>query len=54
LTPLYLGWVASYVAEVQLGDAAQAEQSIERLAVAFEETKPYFVSRWRWPDRFNP
>jgi hypothetical protein len=54
LTPLYLGWVASYVAEVQSGDAAEAERRIERLAVAFEETKPYFVSRWRWPDRFNP
>ncbi len=54
LTPLYLGWVASYVAEVQAGDAGEAEQRIERLAAAFEETKPYFVSRWRWPDRFNP
>jgi hypothetical protein len=54
LTPLYLGWVASYVAEVQAGGAVEAEQRIERLAAAFEETKPYFVSRWRWPDRFNP
>jgi len=54
LTPLYLGWVASYVAEVQAGDASEAERRVERLAVAFEETKPYFVSRWRWPDRFNP
>jgi glucosylglycerate synthase len=54
LTPLYLGWVASYAAEVQGADAAAAEQRIERLAVAFEAAKPYFVSRWRWPDRFNP
>jgi hypothetical protein len=54
LTPLYLGWVASYVAEVQAGDAMAAEQRVERLAVAYEEAKPYFVSRWRWPDRFNP
>ena len=54
LTPLYLGWVASYVGEVQAGDAMAAEQRIERLATAFEEAKPYFVSRWRWPDRFNP
>ncbi len=54
LTPLYLGWVASYIAEVQSGDASAAEQRIEQLAVAFEQTKPYFVSRWRWPDRFNP
>jgi len=54
LTPLYLGWVASYVAEVRAGDAVAAEQRIERLAAAYEEAKPYFVSRWRWPDRFNP
>jgi len=54
LTPLYLGWVASYIAEVQSADAAQAEQRVEQLATAFEQTKPYFVSRWRWPDRFNP
>ncbi len=54
LTPLYLAWVASYVGEVQAGDAMAAEQRIERLAAAYEEVKPYFVSRWRWPDRFNP
>jgi hypothetical protein len=54
LTPLYLGWVASHIAEIKSGDAAAAEQRIEQLATAFEQTKPYFVSRWRWPDRFNP
>jgi len=54
LTPLYLGWVASYAAEVQAGDATAAEQRVERLALAYEAAKPYFVSRWRWPDRFNP
>ena len=54
LTPLYLGWVASYAAEIQAGDAAAAEQRVERLAIAYEAAKPYFVSRWRWPDRFNP
>jgi glucosylglycerate synthase len=54
LTPLYLGWVASYIAEVQSGESLEAEHRLERLAVAFEQEKPYFVSRWRWPDRFNP
>jgi hypothetical protein len=54
LTPLYLAWVASYAAEVRDADAVAAERRIERLAAAFEEAKPYFVSRWRWPDRFNP
>lgn len=54
LTPLYLGWVASYVQEVSAMSMEQVVQRQEQLARAFEENKPYFVSRWRWPDRFNP
>lgn len=52
LTPLYLAWVASHLLLVQNGVAA--ERHIEDLALAFETDKPYLVSRWRWPDRFNP
>lgn len=51
LTPLYLGWVASYTQEVSGASAQEADQRIEQLARAFEEQKPYFVSRWRWPER---
>ncbi len=54
LTPLYLGWVASYVHSVAGLPAAGVEQRLERLAKTYEEQKPYLVSRWRWPDRFNP
>ena len=54
LTPLYLGWVASYALEVGSASPAEAEQRLERLARAYEEGKPYLLSRWRWPDRFNP
>lgn len=54
LAPLYLAWVASYAGEVaNLTDAA-AEVRIEHLAQAYEAGKPYLLSRWRWPDRFNP
>jgi glucosylglycerate synthase len=53
LTPLYLGWVASYVRELQLAGIA-AEQRLERLSLAYESGKPYLLSRWRWPDRFSP
>jgi len=54
LTPIYLGWVASFVNEVgPLGPAA-ADERVERLCAAFEDEKPYLISRWRWPDRFNP
>ncbi len=54
LTPLYLGWVASYALEVGNASAGEAEQRVEKLARAYEEGKPYLLSRWRWPDRFNP
>jgi len=54
LTPLYLGWVASYVQEMAARSPLAAEQRFEQLARTYEEAKPYLVSRWRWPDRFNP
>ncbi len=54
MTPLYLGWVASYVNEVAALDAAAAAERIERLCEVFEAEKPYLISRWRWPDRFAP
>src|SRR5579872_65502 len=54
LTPLYLGWVASYVREVSSLTRGAAEQRLEQNFRAWEEKKPYLVSRWRWPDRFNP
>jgi hypothetical protein len=53
-TPLYLGWVASYTLETAAGDPSQVEARLDRLAQAYEAGKPYLVSRWRWPDRFNP
>jgi hypothetical protein len=52
LTPLYLAWVASHLILVHSG--VPAERHVEELALAFETDKPYLVSRWRWPDRFNP
>ncbi|HEY0786822.1 MAG TPA: hypothetical protein VGD62_13205 [Acidobacteriaceae bacterium] len=54
LTPLYLGWVASYVNEWTHETTPSHQQRHERLAKAFEDGKPYLVRRWRWPDRFNP
>jgi glucosylglycerate synthase len=54
MTPLYLAWVASYAAQVETAVQVAVEQRLERLGSAFEAQKPYLVSRWRWPDRFNP
>lgn len=53
LTPLYLGWVASYTQEVASATSEEADRRIVQLAAAFEEQKPYFVSRWRWPERVS-
>ena len=54
LTPLYLGWVASYILETENVAPAEAESWLEKLCLAYEKQKPYLISRWRWPDRFNP
>ena len=52
MTPLYLGWLASYALQVETAGAA-VPKHLEALCTAYENAKPYFVSRWRWPDRFN-
>ena len=54
MTPLYLGWVASYAQDLKASGATTPEGRLERLSLAYEADKPYLVSRWRWPDRFNP
>jgi hypothetical protein len=51
LIPLYLAWVAGHINLIASG--MSAERHIEAVAAAFEADKPYLVSRWRWPDRFN-
>lgn len=52
-TPLYLAWVGSFLRASESGEIAGADL-LELTAHAFEQEKPYLVSRWRWPDRFNP
>jgi len=54
MTPLYLGWAAGYAREAETAEGAAMERRLERLSIAYEVSKPYLVSRWRWPDRFNP
>lgn len=52
MIPLYLAWVASHIHAIASG--IEAERHVDATAGAFESEKPYIVSRWRWPDRFNP
>jgi hypothetical protein len=52
MIPLYLAWVVSHFNIITSG--IDPEDHIETVATAFETEKIYMVSRWRWPDRFNP
>ncbi len=54
LTPIYLGWVAAYITSVRDKSPKETQDSIESLCLAYEAQKSYLISRWRWPDRFNP
>ena len=54
MTPLYLGWVASYANDLLASGTTSPERRLERLSLAYEAGKSHLVSRWRWPDRFNP
>jgi hypothetical protein len=54
MTPLYLAWVASHVLELRTATPDDVQPRVERLCAAYETEKPYLISRWRWPDRFNP
>jgi hypothetical protein len=46
VTPLYLGWVASFARQTQHEDASQVEERIERLCLIYEHLKPALVSQW--------
>jgi hypothetical protein len=52
--PLHLGWLASFVREMQDASHAECERRLEQLCQTYEAQKPYLISRWRSPDRFNP
>jgi glycosyltransferase involved in cell wall biosynthesis len=54
LTPLYLGWVASFIQQTKEAGPDEVEQRLEKLCLTYEAQKPYLISRWRWPDRFSP
>jgi len=52
--PLYLGWLGAFVREMQDATDSEAERCVEELCRVYESEKPYLMSRWRSPDRFNP
>jgi glucosylglycerate synthase len=46
LTPLYLGWVASFAGQTASETAAQVEDRIEKLCLVFEQLKPRLIREW--------
>jgi glucosylglycerate synthase len=53
LTPLYNGWLASFIRQMHDATPDQLEERIERVCLAFEAEKRYLISRWRWPERLR-
>jgi hypothetical protein len=46
LTPLYLGWVASFARRSENETSAQVDDRIERLCLVYEQLKPYLLNQW--------
>ncbi len=46
LTPLYLGWVASFARQTEPENAVQVEERIEKLCQVYEQLKPSLISHW--------
>lgn len=53
LVPLYLAWFASFIIDVRDRGDEDVEQRLDGLGAAFEEQKPYLISKWRWPERLR-
>ena len=53
LTPLYTGWLASFVLQMRSASLAQIEERVEQVCLGFESEKRYLISRWRWPERLR-
>jgi len=46
LTPLYLGWIASFVNQTMESDAGKVEEKLEGLSQEFEKQKVYLLANW--------
>ena len=53
LTPLYTGWLASFVLQMRSASLAQIEERVEQVCLGFDSEKRYLIARWRWPERLR-
>ncbi len=47
LTPIYLGWVASFILQMETAGPAEVEDRLESLCQTYEAEKQYLIARWR-------
>jgi glucosylglycerate synthase len=53
LTPLYTGWLASFLIQLEDATPAAIDERVERVCLAYEAEKRYLIARWRWPERLR-
>jgi hypothetical protein len=53
LTPLYSGWLASFVLQLEGATPDAVDAQVEQVCLAFEAEKRYLIARWRWPERLR-
>jgi hypothetical protein len=53
LTPLYSGWLASFVLHLRDASQAQIDARVEQVCIGFESEKRHLISRWRWPEQLR-
>jgi hypothetical protein len=53
LTPLYTGWLASFILQMRNASLAQIQERGEQVCLGFESEKRHLISRWRWPERLR-
>jgi hypothetical protein len=53
LTPLYSGWLGSFVAQMSGASLPQIEDRVDQVCLAFEVGRRHLISGWRWPERLR-
>jgi hypothetical protein len=53
LTPLYTGWLASFILQMRHANLAEIQERGEQVCLGFESEKRHLISRWRWPERLR-
>jgi len=53
LTPLYSGWLASFINQMPSATLVEIEERVEQVCLGFEAEKRQLIAGWRWPERLR-